>query len=135
MDPANPQLEAMVRTILRRWDDERYESEQARRVGKQESRVRGFVSTVATKLGLAESKRRDVEAILIAKGEEWRDAKDAFNSSEETAQLTARQRKEARQRLEERANEALNAALSDVLTTEQLHGYQALVREERFDWD
>lgn len=133
--PAGPALEAAVRDVLTRLEDEEYQSREARRAQREEGRIRGFVGVLAQRAGLDESTSHEVAAVLIAKREELRAEKDSFASSDATASLTPRGRKEKRRQLEEKVGAELDRALLEVLGAERLETYRAVAKEERFELD
>lgn len=131
--PDGPAFEAAVRDVLTRLEDEEYQSREARRNQREEGRIRGFVGVLAERAGLDESTDHEVAAVLIAKREELRAEKNSLTSSDSTAHLTPRQRKEKRRQLEERVGAELDRALLEILGAERLETYRAVAKEERFE--
>jgi len=135
LETSAAEFEAAVRSVLARVDDERLESVETRRTQKQYDQIRSFVRTVGAELVLTESTQHDIEARLIAKSEEWRDAKESLGQSEQTIGRTPRQRKEARAALKKTVIDGLNTELAELLNAEQFARYQTLANEEHFELD
>lgn len=130
---AGPALEAAVRDVLTRLEDEEYQSREARRNQREEGRIRGFVSVLAQRAGFNESTSNEIAAVLIAKREELRAEKDSLLNSAATASLTPKGRKDKRRLLEEKMNTDLERALLEVLGPERLETYRAVAKEEHFE--